>query len=396
MTKEQRLLYIIKALKKSGKVRVKELASHLSVTERTIRRDLNYLKQQDIADVFYGGARSLIKSENILFEKKYVWSKASMFVNDNAGSEKRALKGNVFVFGSFNTDLVYAMNDFPKAGETVHANGFYCSTGGKGSNQAIAAAAAGAKTTLLVKVGKDDFGVKAKHHLKSTNISALSVLESDDYATGSAIVMLSRTGENSIIIDLAANTDFSQDDIEMHYPLIKETDVFLAQLENNFSATKLAVKYAKKANKVVIVNPAPYSSEITSILKYVDILTPNQSEAESITGIDIVDEASTRQAAEKIHDLGVGQVIITLGAEGCWYFDGKNHTFLKSFKAISVDTSGAGDAFNGALAASLAQGNSMMQAITFASAFASLAVERKGASNMPDLTSVKMRMNGNL
>ncbi|XNT01367.1 PfkB family carbohydrate kinase [Vibrio splendidus] len=177
------------------------------------------------------------------------------------------------------------------------------------------------------------------------------------------------------------------------FSLINDSNVFLTQLENNFEITKLAIEYASRSPALVMLNPAPYSDGVKQIIHLVDILTPNETEAESLTGIEIEDLDSAKIAAEKIYSMGVKVVILTLGSKGSLLFDGKTHQFFEPFKAVVTDTSGAGDSFNGALAANIAQGKSLEYSMKYASAFASLAVERKGASNMPNADLVEARLN---
>lgn len=194
-----------------------------------------------------------------------------------------------------------------------------------------------------------------------------------------------------IAIYSGANTTVTCNEIQKIIPELSSSDVLLVQLENNFDATHALIKIAHGLGKFVILNPAPYSAEIISSLPFVDVITPNETEASLLSGIDINDLDTAKDAALRIAELGAKKVIITMGARGALLLDNYQFSHIRAFPAVTVDTTGAGDAFNGALAAALAAGNSLVQAATWASAFASLAVELEGASNMPEFTQANER-----
>lgn len=304
--------------------------------------------------------------------------------------------GGVYILGSFNVDIVSEVEDFPKVGQTVHAYSTNFYPGGKGANQAAAAAKLSDSVHFSVKIGMDEFGDKAKTHLSGIEINSLTIFEDKAQPTGNAIILVSqKTGDNVITIDLGANETITREEIQKEWPLIQSSAVFLTQLENNFDITKTAVEYASASNTQVILNPAPYTDRVKELLPLIDIITPNETEAQDMAGIAVTNMDSVKEAAHIIHTMGAKNVIITLGSKGCLLFDGKTYTIFPPYKAVVVDTSGAGDSFNGSLASSLANGKSLHQSIRYASAFSSLAVEQKGASNMPDdfLVQARLQMN---
>jgi ribokinase len=394
--KTQRHHYILAEAHTHTRVNVSQLARALNVAERTIRRDIHELAKTGRIKACYGGAVLVKNPERDLYDNSQVKLYKNM-KTDNTTTNKTRIKtnGKVFIIGSFNTDLVYRVNDFPHSGETIRSLNSCCLPGGKGSNQAIACSMAGARTHFTVKLGDDEFAQKARLFLSGQMFEQLTSFEQKDCLTGSAIVMVSEiAGDNAIVINPGANQTFSVDEIVSCYKAISNSDVFLTQLENNPDATELALKFAHACGLITILNPAPWREDVTKLLPYTTIITPNLTEASSIVGAALETEEDIRQAAEAIHAQGAQNVLITLGIEGCWLFDSKKHRHFNAFPAVNVDTSGAGDAFNGALAARLADGETIESAIIYASAFASMAVEREGASNMPEHTSVLTKIAG--
>lgn len=293
--------------------------------------------------------------------------------------------GKVFVLGSYNLDLVYTVDKFPETGQTIMAKGVHSQHGGKGSNQAIASAKAGAKTHFAVKIGDDNYSIAAKSLLLNGMFEEVSLFEQVGCATGTAIVMVSEhSQDNSIIVSSGANNMLTEKEIISCFQTISTSEVLVTQMETNAEPIRIALQHAAKNNVTTILNPAPYREEVKELLPFATYVTPNITEAEEIVGFKIDDSIMTEKAALKIHRMGAANVIITLGSRGCLLYDGVNFEHFSAFPAISIDTSGAGDAFNGALAAMLAKGNDIKSAIFYASAFSSMAVERKGASNMPE------------
>ncbi|WP_448886200.1 PfkB family carbohydrate kinase [Citrobacter telavivensis] len=396
--KSQRHRYIMSEIQRHGRVSVSVLARTLNVVERTIRRDIAELESTGRVKPCYGGAILVNNPEGKLYYNSQVKLYQNMkidslsnFANLNSGRES---SGGVFIIGSFNTDLVYRIIDFPESGETISAINSCCLPGGKGSNQAIACMMAGARTHFTVKLGDDEFSEKARFFLRGLMLDKLTCFEEKNCATGSAIVMVSEAaGDNAIVINPGANQTISADEIASCYDAISKSDVFLTQMENNVDATELALKFAHACGLITILNPAPWRKEVSNLLHMATIITPNLTEASSIVGFTLDSNDDIRQAAEEIHAQGASNVLITLGKEGCWLFDGKKHRRFSAFPAINIDTAGAGDAFNGALAARLSKGECIESAIIYASAFASLAVEREGASNMPKHEQVLEKIN---
>lgn len=399
--KSQRHKFIVSLISKEKNVKTSSLSKYLGVTDRTIRRDLQELENTGKIKCFHGGARLTLNSERELYQKENVSLHRDMetrFANYNFGevsmsNTQHEKNGKVFVLGSFNTDLVYRVDDFAKSGQTIQATKSYCLPGGKGSNQAVACVMAQAKTHFAVKLGDDEFAQKALQFFQGIIFEQLINFEAKDCATGSAVVMVSENeGDNAIIIYPGANQKFTEEDILSCYGFIGECDVFLTQMENNTPAIAQALRFANESNIKTILNPAPWRDDVLDLLQWVDILTPNLTEAEAIVGYDLKTKDEIKKAAEDIYIKNVKHVIITLGDKGCWYYNGITHQHYPAFSAVNIDTSGAGDAFNGAFAARVSKGDDIETAIIYANAFASLAVEREGAANMPSHDSVQIRL----
>ena len=403
MNKKQRLNSIRVFLLKYKKAYVSDLALLFEVSQRTIRRDLIDLVNNGIASVFFGGATLTNISNKDAFNNIGVLNiMSNMTINNkknivnkfNTKSSPISSQNEIYILGSFNIDIVSEVDIFPKIGQTIRSISTNFYAGGKGSNQAIAAAKVSDRVHFTVKVGQDEFGSKAKKYLSSTNIHSFSIFESDKKPTGNAVILVEKnSGENMITIDLAANETLTSAELMTDLSFINNSNVFLTQLENNFDITKLAIEYAKRSETIVMLNPAPYTVKIKDIIHLVDIITPNITEAESLSGVLITDDLSAELAAKTIYGMGAKIVIITLGSQGALLYDGKRTKKFAPFKAAVIDSSGAGDAFNGSLAAMLAKGQPIDYSIQYASAFASLAVELNGASSMPNVEFVEARLN---
>ncbi len=397
---EERRIKILRYLDEHERANVECLSKMFTVTKETIRSDLRAMAQQGLAQRCHGGA--IIIRRNL--QAKLILETSSDFevllkniVTQRSRREKtkgmRNMKGKVCILGSFNVDIVAKVERFPKGGESLMALGSTLGPGGKGANQAAAASRAGAKVHFVSKVGKDQFSRFAYDHLTSSEIHSFRLYQSEHEPTGNAIIYVSQQdGENMIAIYSGANKTITDDEVKEMTHELSDSDVLLLQLENNFSATLNAIRLASALGVKIIMNPAPYSADILHCLPYIDVVTPNETEASRLSGVEVSDLASAKVAAQAIVKLGAPRVIITLGAHGALLYDNQQFQHIPAFPALSVDTTGAGDAFNGALAAALANGQTLSQAAIYASAFASLAVEREGASNMPHHQQVLARL----
>lgn len=304
------------------------------------------------------------------------------------------MKGKVCVFGSFNLDITAFLERFPMPGESLVASSSKISAGGKGANQATAALKAGANVHYIGKIGEDDFGYFARRHLKEVGFNAVTILSSNQRATGNALIYVAgESAENMISVDPGTNMIVTEEEIKKCEPAIKCADVVLVQLENNLSAINQVIDIANNNNAFTILNPAPFQPVSDNLLSKVDLLTPNETETYLLTGQKITDKESAECAADYLHQKGVKKIIITMGAKGSLLSDHSTKTWIPCFPANPVDTTGAGDAFNGALAAQIANGQNIKQAALFSSAFAAVSVEYIGAACMTTYQQAIERMN---
>ena len=395
MKKMVKIEYLRKKLVQDKKLSIKRESLFLNVSERTMRRYVDEICSLGIGTKLHGGVRLKNIYPGLIVSKAIDESRSVTLISK---SEVVSVKGEssgrlLYIFGSFNLDVVTEVSRFPQIGETITATATNFFPGGKGANQAAAAAQLNDNVHFFVKVGKDTFGDNAEKYFTSSRLKSVALVRDEKHNTGNALVMVEETtGNNSIVIDLGANAKVTRDEIIDDYTNLSQASVCLLQLENNIGATQYVIELAKEAGCYVILNPAPYSDAINSHLHLVDLLTPNETEAELLTGIKITDLVSAEQAIRVIHGMGVGEVIITLGSKGSLYFNGEFIKHYKALRATVVDTSGAGDAFNGSLAASLVDGVNIDNAIKLAVAFSSLAVEKHGASSMPSRTTVLERL----
>ncbi|MEY0453131.1 ribokinase [Proteus terrae] len=284
------------------------------------------------------------------------------------------------ILGSVNADHILNVAHFPLPGETISGNQFQMVFGGKGANQAVAAGRCGANISFLACLGNDDIGKKAKAQLMTDNIDTKSIELIDDVATGVALIFVNQQGENVIGIHAGANGLLDTSYVQRHGNIIKEADALLMQLESPLDSVLKAAEIAKQENVQVILNPAPAQALPDELLSLVDIITPNETETEYLTGIKVIDDESAQQAADVLHHKGIKTVLITLGSRGVWVSEKNNKgCIVPAFKVKAVDTIAAGDTFNGALITALLEGQSMMLAIKFAHAAAAIAVTRAGA-----------------
>jgi len=283
------------------------------------------------------------------------------------------------VLGSVNADHVLQVPSFPRPGETLHGSGYAVIPGGKGANQAVAAARLGADVAFIACVGDDSFGVNIRDAFKEDGMNVDAVMIEKNTPTGIAMIQVSATGENSICISGEANNHLTPARIKPFSSLISSAQMLLMQLETPIATIQAAAEMAKLAGTLVVLNPAPAQPLTDELLKLVDIITPNETEAEQLTGIKVKDLASAQQAANQLHNKGIKIVMVTLGSEGVWISQSGNGKQIKGFAVKAVDTTAAGDTFNGALLTRLLEKATMEESIRFAHAAAAITVTGKGA-----------------
>lgn len=293
---------------------------------------------------------------------------------------------SLIVFGSLNMDLVAQTPRLPIGGETVQGQYFLTASGGKGANQAVAAARLGAVTHLVGRVGDDQFGAELLSGLKADQVNIEQILIQPQMASGVAMITTNNQGENTIVIVAGANGTVDQTDVRRILPLLPEATALLLQLEIPVSAVILAAKAAKEAGTTVILDPAPAPDNLPDELySLVDIITPNETEAKRLTGVEINDQESWEEAANILLTRGVKTAIIKLGARGVFCMSSSQQFHLPAFAVKAIDTVAAGDAFNGAMATALDRGLSLRQALTWGAAAGALTTTKPGAQPaLPD------------
>ena len=286
---------------------------------------------------------------------------------------------SIVVVGSSNTDMIIRVPRIPQAGETLLGGEFLTAAGGKGANQAVGAARAGGKVTLIARVGKDALGDQAIAGLRRDGIDVSCIFRDARAASGVALIFVAEDGENSIAVAGGANAKLSPADVKKAIQVIRSAAWLVAQLETPLATVTAAAEAAAKAGVPVILNPAPARPLPNSLLELISILTPNESEAELLTGIKITDAAAAATACEKLRTRGVRTVILTLGERGVFVADVDGQRLVPGFKVKTVDSTAAGDIFNGALSVALAEDKAVLDAVRFANAAAALSVTRLGA-----------------
>lgn len=285
----------------------------------------------------------------------------------------------IAVIGSYAVGMTIIADHFPVAGETVSGRNFEKMHGGKGSNQAVAAARMGANVVYGTCVGKDSFGDWAFELYEQENMNACNVRRSArGLSTGVGLIYVNSEGENEIVIDFAANNEFAPADIEKMVPELKECKLLLMQLEGSMETIEYAAKKCKEIGIPFVLNPAPYSALSKELLKNCTYLTPNQTEGRKILGLEADAAVSDKEIAEGIFELGVSNVILTLGSEGCYIKTGQISTRIEGISVNPVDTTGAGDTFTGAFCVALSEGKDIVEAARFGNVAAGLAVTKYG------------------
>jgi ribokinase len=299
---------------------------------------------------------------------------------------KPAFTGTVTILGIFAADLSFRAERLPKIGETLLSKGFALGPGGKGSNQAVAAARSGARVRLITRVGADTFGVMAREMWSVEGIDTTRVTVDKDAPTGAAFIFVDEsTGDNAIIVESGAARRLCPSDLDQAKDAIAGADVFMTQLEQPFGAAERGLQLARSAGLLTVLNPAPAANTPESMWPLCDYVTPNESEASAITGITVTDLDSARHAGNQFLALGVDCAILTLGDKGVLVHSAELSTPIPALAGGTVvDTTGAGDAFNGGFAAALARGAPVLEAARFGCAVAGLSVTRPGtATSMP-------------
>ncbi len=288
-------------------------------------------------------------------------------------------KHPVLVVGSSNTDMIIKLDRIPRPGETIIGGEFATAAGGKGANQAVAAARAGGRVTFIGRVGRDMFGEKAVAGFVADGICTDFIVQDAASPSGVALIFVDAKGENSIAVASGANGNLTPANVLKAKRAFQPGGIVVLQLETPLNTVQAAADRALAAGMRVILNPAPARALPNKLLSRLYLLTPNESEAELLTGITVQDNASASQAARALLKRGVRNVIVTLGARGALAAGEEGEGFIPAFKVKPVDTTAAGDVFNGALAAGLAEGKSLLDAARFGAAAAAVSVTRLGA-----------------
>ncbi|CAM3944123.1 ribokinase [Rahnella victoriana] len=287
--------------------------------------------------------------------------------------------GKLVVLGSINADHILNINHFPQPGETVIGKQYTVAFGGKGANQAVAAGRSGADISFIACVGDDDIGERVRKQLASDHIDTYPVEAIKDTTTGVALIFVNAEGENVIGIDAGANKAVTPAYLDRYKQQVIAASALLMQLESPLETVIAAAKIAKDNDTQVILNPAPACELPDELLARVDMITPNETEAEKLTGIKVDNNEDAARAANALHDKGIATVIITLGSKGVWLSQNGEGKLVAGFRVKAVDTIAAGDTFNGALVTALLEGKPMDSAVRFAHAAAAIAVTRPGA-----------------
>lgn len=288
---------------------------------------------------------------------------------------------NIVVIGSSNTDMVVKTSHLPVPGETVLGGDFFMNAGGKGANQAVAAARYGNRVVFVAKTGNDLFGEQVRKSMKEDGIVTDYVFIDEEHPSGVALITIDQKAENCIVVAGGANMYLKTEDIDKAKEEILGGDVVLMQLETPIETVEYAAKMAAEAGVKVILNPAPAPAEPLSkeLISNLFLITPNRSEASRLTGIEVTDLASAQRAALALYDMGAKNVIVTLGSEGSLVYDGHMMMRVEAIKVEAVDTTAAGDTYNGVLASVIAEGKSLIDAVHEANIAGAISVTRMGA-----------------
>ena len=297
---------------------------------------------------------------------------------------------DISVLGIFVADISFSGTKIPAIGETILGDKYNIGPGGKGCNQAIAIARLGGRVDFISKIGKDAYGELALNTLKKNEIKTENIIQDANLQTGVAGILVDKkSGKNAINVIVGAPTTLKINEISKQINIIKDSKIFLTQLEVPKDVTLHCLKIAKENGCITILNPAPASEITKEFYNNIDYFTPNETEAEFYTGIKITSEKEAKLAAHKLISFGIKKVIITLGEKGLFYADGQDEIYLKANSVKTVDTTGAGDAFNGGLAFGLSKGKSIKECLELANKVAGISTTKLGAGDaMPYLADI--------
>ena len=295
----------------------------------------------------------------------------------------------ISVLGVFVADLCFIANAIPEKGQTILGSQHIVGPGGKGSNQAIAAAKLNGEVNFITKIGKDKNGEMALTIYNELGMNTASIIQDEKHSTGVAGIMVNeKTGDNAINIVPGAAGTLISDDIDRNLNFIEKAQIFLTQLETPYEVTRYALKKAKEKGLVTILNPAPACEIEDDDFQLIDFFTPNETEAEFYLNKKIETEKDIKSASEQFLKKGIKNVVMTLGEKGCYFANEKENFFINAFKLKEpvLDTTGAGDAFNGALAVGLSKDLDLEEALKFANKVAAISTTKQGAAaSMPSL-----------
>ncbi|WP_236978222.1 ribokinase [Membranihabitans maritimus] len=298
------------------------------------------------------------------------------------------MKGNkIIVVGSTNMDMVVKTDHIPEPGETVLGGNFFMNPGGKGANQAVAIARLGGDVMFISKIGDDIFGKQSSQMFDEEGIDTRGLVPDENSPSGVALITVDEEGENSIVVAPGANANLMPCDLEETLDKIEDVSILLMQLEIPLQTVKKAAQIASGNDMKVILNPAPVPGNVDGVIElfpFIDIITPNVKEAEMLSGIPVKDEKSAKRAGKVIYEQGVNNVVITMGRMGALVLESGECTYIPATEVETIDTTAAGDSFNGALAVGLSEGKSLVDSVRFACRAAAITVTRMGAqSAMP-------------
>ncbi len=289
------------------------------------------------------------------------------------------MAAKIAVVGSLNMDLIIRSARIPKPGETILGGTFHTAPGGKGANQAVAAARLGAEVAMIGRVGKDAFGQALRENLENDGVNTRYVLEDSGSATGVALIVVDAAGENSIVVASGANMALAPADVEAASKAITAADVLLLQLENPLEAVRRAAQIARAAGVTVVLNPAPARALPPDFLQEIDVLVPNETETALLTGLAVDSDKACERAAQHLLGQGVRGVVLTLGERGALLTGPEGSQRIPAFQVTPVDTTAAGDAFVGGFGVALSEGISAADAVRWGNAAGALAATRLGA-----------------